>query len=94
MNQFRDRYMDVSGNPATSYWLARALADLMKRDPVDALHDCETLVDLMKMRVEAACTVTPIKAHDVEIPVEGQPDKPIRLRLYQIPNAEDNNERG
>jgi hypothetical protein len=82
MSRFRDRYMDVSGDPAVSYWLARALADLMKRDPVDALHDCETLVELMKLRVNEACTVTPIKQHDVEIPIEGQ--EPIRLRLYQI----------
>lgn len=37
-------------SPTTSYWLKGALADLAKRDPVDALSDVETLRWIQELR--------------------------------------------
>lgn len=38
--------------PSTSYWLRSALASLEARDPVDALHDVQVLVELANLRVK------------------------------------------
>ena len=39
-------------DPSTSYWLKHAIKSALKRDPVDALRDAETLVELLKAKLE------------------------------------------
>jgi hypothetical protein len=41
------------GDPSTSVWLQEALAAAMDRDPVDAWHDAERLVELLDSRLTA-----------------------------------------
>ncbi|WP_419739474.1 hypothetical protein [Ruegeria sp.] len=43
----------LQSEPSLSYWLKRAIGDLAKRDPLDALHDAELLRALMKARWQA-----------------------------------------
>jgi hypothetical protein len=38
-------------DPATSFWLKHTLATALTRDPLDALRDAETLVHILKARV-------------------------------------------
>ncbi|MCP4900094.1 MAG: hypothetical protein GY906_24250 [bacterium] len=40
-------------NPATSYWLRDALKSALRRDCVDAVHDAEILVTLLRKRCDA-----------------------------------------
>ena len=40
-------------DPATSYWLARSHAELLARDPVDALNDAHFLYQAMQVRFAA-----------------------------------------
>lgn len=42
----------IMANEETSYWMKRAIRDLEKRDPVDAIGDAELLKGLMEMRME------------------------------------------
>ena len=35
-------------NPATSFWLKRAVSESMERDPVDALRDASILVEILE----------------------------------------------
>jgi hypothetical protein len=37
---------------ATSFWLRDAMKSLLERDPVDALHDAEALVELMRKNLK------------------------------------------
>jgi hypothetical protein len=37
-------------DPATSFWLRRAVAELQQRDPLDALHDAQLLHRVMCTR--------------------------------------------
>ena len=48
----RDTIAGINSDPAVSYWLKAALADLAHRDPCDALEDCEVLTALMRDRVD------------------------------------------
>ncbi len=41
------------GDPSTSDWLKKALADAMWRDPLNALRDAEMLVDMLGARLNA-----------------------------------------
>lgn len=41
----------VLSDPACSYWLNARIVDTMKRDPLDALRDAETLVAILNDRV-------------------------------------------
>lgn len=45
--QQRDKLLE---DPATSYWLYAAWQQLRARDPVDALADVETLLEMLKAR--------------------------------------------
>ena len=40
-------------SPATHRWLAEQIAATRRLDPVDALHDAETLVLILRARVDA-----------------------------------------
>ena len=40
-------------DPAASYWLKAAVADLLARDPCDALADAEALANVMRQRLQA-----------------------------------------
>lgn len=40
-------------DPATSFWLRQAVAELQERDPLDALHDTQLLHRAMCTRVSA-----------------------------------------
>jgi hypothetical protein len=44
---------DVLQDRATSYWLARSHAELLARDPVDALNDAHFLYRAMLVRWDA-----------------------------------------
>ena len=50
----RDGYATVRNvtrqHRGTSFWLSAALADLDRRDPVDALNDAETLAKIQRQR--------------------------------------------
>lgn len=46
-------YDHVQGSSVASFWLKRAARDLRERDPVDAMADAETLVDICKERLDA-----------------------------------------
>lgn len=46
------RISEVLNDPSNSFWLKKALADLMTRDPVDAAADAEALNSLMQERVD------------------------------------------
>ena len=48
----QDVLVAMNSDPSISYWLKRAIADLSKRDPLDALYDAELLCALMKNRWE------------------------------------------
>lgn len=49
---YRKELQITLDSPAASYWLKDALAQLDKRDPVDALADAQALVYLMQQRME------------------------------------------
>lgn len=44
----------VLDDPAASYWLKHALRSALDRDVVDAAHDAETLVGLLRGRCAAS----------------------------------------
>ncbi len=44
---------DVLQDRATSYWLARSHAELLARDPIDALNDAHFLYQAMLVRWDA-----------------------------------------
>lgn len=46
---------DVRSNPCSSYWLKRAVEELLKRDCLDASIDAEILNRIMKKVVEKHC---------------------------------------
>jgi hypothetical protein len=48
-----DVIRDILQNRATSYWLARSHAELLARDPVDALGDAHFLYQAMQVRWDA-----------------------------------------
>lgn len=50
----RETVERLSNDPALSYWARQALIDLARRDPLDALQDCERLTALMRDRFETA----------------------------------------
>jgi hypothetical protein len=43
----------VRADPATSYWLTAALDSTARRDPLDALRDCEMLLEIAGARLLA-----------------------------------------
>lgn len=47
----RQRILD---DPAASYWLKDAIAQLEERDPADARADCDVLCTIMRMRQKEA----------------------------------------
>ena len=51
----QDVLIEMNNDPSISYWLKRAIADLAKRDPLDALYDAELLCSLMKTRWDSWC---------------------------------------
>lgn len=48
-----DAIRDVLQDRSISYWLARSHAELLARDPVDALNDAHFLYRAMKVRWDA-----------------------------------------
>jgi len=48
-----DAIRDILQDRATSYWLARSHAELLLRDPVDALNDAYFLYQAMYVRFAA-----------------------------------------
>ena len=46
-----DAILSTLADPSTTYWLRDALKSSLARDPVDALHDAEALVDLLRDRL-------------------------------------------
>jgi hypothetical protein len=50
---WEDLLRDVLSDPATSYWLKRSLSDsIQNRDPLDALRDAETMVEILRGRLD------------------------------------------
>lgn len=41
----------VLDDPSMSFWIKRALNELLARDPLDALRDAQLLVDMMQVRL-------------------------------------------
>ena len=48
-----DKILAALADPSTTYWLRDAIKSALPRDPVDALRDAETLVDLLKDRLDS-----------------------------------------
>ena len=48
-----DVIRDILQDRATSYWLARSHAELLARDPIDALNDAHFLYRAMLVRWDA-----------------------------------------
>jgi len=44
------RRQEIVDDPAASYWLKQAVAELWKRDVVDALHDLDVLRELLEAK--------------------------------------------
>lgn len=44
----------IESSFGASYWLKAAVKTMSKRDPVDALHDAEALLEYCQLRLEAA----------------------------------------
>ena len=42
---------EVLSDPSSSEWVKTALLDLLRRDPIDALNDLDTLLTLMQKRL-------------------------------------------
>lgn len=49
----------VLDSPVTSYWLKRAIGDLLRRDPVDAANDADTLAYLMGGHLQQVLSAVP-----------------------------------
>jgi hypothetical protein len=49
---------EVLADPCRSYWLANALRSALNRHPVDAINDAETLVGLLRTRLESITRFT------------------------------------
>ena len=47
-----DTLARMGTDPTLSDWLRQALRDLARRDPLDALYDCERLTALMRDRAD------------------------------------------
>lgn len=47
----------ILSDPAAAYWIKRAIRELGKRDPVDAVRDAEQLANLMRKRMEEMTVV-------------------------------------
>lgn len=45
-----NKLREIVDDPAASYWLKQAVAELWKRDVVDALHDLDVLRELMEAK--------------------------------------------
>lgn len=43
---------ELMSDPSVSFWLRKAIASLEARDPVDALHDVQVLMELANLRVK------------------------------------------
>ena len=41
-------FLAVLADPSASYWLRDAIKSAMKRDPLDALRDAETLAEVLR----------------------------------------------
>ena len=41
-------FLAVLADPSSSYWLRDAIKSAMKRDPLDALRDAETLAEVLR----------------------------------------------
>lgn len=52
----------LASDPTTTLWLKQQLSNSSQRDPIDALNDAESLVSVLRERVEML-----MRAHDVEI---------------------------
>ena len=48
-----DAILEILQDRSTSYWLARSHAELLARDPVDALNDAHFLYQAMLVRWDA-----------------------------------------
>jgi len=46
-----EREQALADDPSTSYWLKEQIGKTKQRDPVDALRDAETLVRILKARI-------------------------------------------
>jgi hypothetical protein len=57
MRNYREEHDAILADFSASYWLKDAMRALDKRDPLDALHDANTLVDLAEQRCRAAMAV-------------------------------------
>lgn len=44
---------EIINDPASSFWLKEAIGKCLERDPVDALNDAETLVAVLKTRLDS-----------------------------------------
>ena len=45
-----NKLREIVDDPAASYWLKQAVAELWKRDVVDALHDLDVLHELLEAK--------------------------------------------
>ena len=50
LKKLENKLRAIVTDPSSSYWLKQAVAELWKRDVVDALHDLDVLRELLEAR--------------------------------------------
>lgn len=54
MSDYQKKRRELMGWPGTSHWLAKAIEDLERRDPVNAANDAAQLLVLAQARMNEA----------------------------------------
>jgi hypothetical protein len=91
---YADAYFARQQDPATSYWLARAMVDLARRDPLDAFADVEALYHLAKMRMDEALATAPKPEPTEPETFLFTPRTPEHTRIYMSLDAADHSKIG
>ena len=66
-----DSVLTLLEDPSVTDWFKRAVCDLARRDPLDALHDAELLCALMRDRWEAVLAAAQVNPSTGEADSDG-----------------------
>lgn len=61
MSDYEAKRRELLSWPGTSHWLAKAIDDLGRRDPVNAAHDAAQLLELAQIRMNEALRMPPVR---------------------------------
>ena len=56
MSTYAKHKASLLTDPATSFWLKRAMKQLETRDPLDAYRDAQALAELFRIRLDEVLT--------------------------------------